>query len=191
MSGDYMGDEYEPKGELMPYISVATIIERLEAQGDVNLPDDIVTATELACTLRQIADVFGGDVNRYLFGKEASIAMAYGAGPTVVGAMTSTEPATLTVGGEKPRVTVGGRDFEEGWEFMKDGIAEELARFSQLGGAKRPAGVKVSRDLANAIGEKLGAPIEMDPGSTAALHFEGITVIVSEKIHGFGWEWIW
>ena len=189
MSGDFMGDEHEPKGELMPETKLSEIIERLEAQGDVNLPDDIVTATELACTLRQIADVFGGDVNRYLFGKEASIAMAYGAGPTVVGAMTSTEPATLTVDGEKPRVTVGGVDFEEGWEKMKRIIDRELVRFEDMG--TKPAGIVVSRELANAIGGKLTVGVELGRDVVAGLHYEGITVIVSPKIHGFVWKWIW
>ena len=183
-----MSGEHEPKGELMPDTKLSEIIERLEAQGDVNLPDDIITATELACTLRQIADVFGGDVNRYLFGKAASIQIAYGGTPTVTGRFSCAEPntipATLTVDGEKPRVKVLGVDLMDGWPKMKTSLDRELAKFAEIN-YRKPAGILVSRDLANAIGEK------MSPGEAAALHYEGITVVVSEKIHGFGWEWIW
>lgn len=178
----------------MPDVKLSTIIERLEALDTVPLPGgELNTALDLAYALREILTV-GGDVDRYLFGKEADAVLIL----LNDGGIQTSEPnlqtmprrsATLTVDGEKPRVTVDGTDFERGWTMMKGGITQELAEFGVMD--KRPAGIMVSRDLANAIGEKMGAPHKLGPGEAAAVHYEGITVIVSGKIFGFGWEWIW
>lgn len=151
-----------------------SLVAKLDEHYEAPLPGgSISTAGDLAEVLRELLTV-GCQVDRYLFGKDAALAMAYGASKSVA----------LTVGGKKPRRELAGIAVEDGIVTFGQTIAHTMEDLS-----RRPAGVKVSEEFATVLADHVGAP---PPGQDErSIKFHGLPVIVSPTLKGWQWEFIW